>query len=214
MGTLDEAGVNLSALVADIGSMLGVPLPANAPQLVLDSINLTFNTNTHAFDFQCGTTLTVAGTACQLGVEITNTTFLGYLWTGDSYFQIDFMATDNQSVLTATWEAAGDQAYLNVTDLTSLLNLPAPQPPDGLDLRLSAASLTYSLTSGQFVVAAQSVTYGKAVFVAAPSSRRARRTAAPPTVPSRSSSPTPARPRRCWSRRSSSASRSAPTRPT
>jgi len=168
VGTLGEAGVSLTALVADVASLLGVSLPANAPQLVLDSINLTFNTATHTFDFQCGTMLTIAGTACQLGVEITNTTFMGYLWVGASYFQLDFMTTDNASVLTASWEATSDQAYLNVSDLTSLLNLPAPQIPDGLDLRLSAASLSYNLTTSQFVVSAQSATYGTAVFVATP----------------------------------------------
>jgi hypothetical protein len=168
VGTLGEAGVSLTALVADVASLLGVSLPANAPQLVLDSINLTFNTDTHAFDFQCGTTLTIAGTECQLGVEITNTTFMGYLWVGASYFQIDFMTTDNTSVLTATWQATSDQAYLNVADITDLLGLPDPQVPDGLDLRLSAASLSYNLTTSAFVVSAQSATYGTAVFVAAP----------------------------------------------
>ncbi len=168
VGTMTGAPVDLTALIADIGHMLGVSLPDHAPSLILDAVNFTFDTATHAFTFQCDSSLKVGSAAASFGVEITNQTFTGYLWVGDSYFTVDFQNTDARTILTASWTAGSDQATLEFADIAAALGLSAPQVPAGLDLRLSSASLTYNATTQQLIVTAQTSAGSKGVFVVTP----------------------------------------------
>lgn len=164
--TMGETHVNLTELITDLFAVFGVQFPANAPAMYLDALNMGYNTATAAWVFQCQGSLEICGTRVVLGVDLSNGVYKGYIWVGDSYFEANFLTTNNQNVLSASWTATTEQAYLNFSDLTSLLGLPSPEIPPGLDLRLAAASLTYNFTTGMFMVTGDSKTYGKAIFLA------------------------------------------------
>jgi hypothetical protein len=165
LGTVGEANVNLTDLAAEILALLGITLPNTAPALLLDALNFSFDTATHAFDFQCQTSLTIAGKKVVTGLEISNDLFRGLLWVGESFFEIDFQTGDQRETLTATWQATDEQGYLEFGDIAEALGLPPPDLPEGLDLRLASATLSYDFSGGLLKVEADSKTYGKAIFL-------------------------------------------------
>ncbi|HYR08704.1 MAG TPA: DUF6603 domain-containing protein, partial [Longimicrobium sp.] len=165
VGTALPVSIDLTTFAGEVAALFGLELPANAPDLVLTSLQVGFNTATEAFSLKCGSTLEIAGATADFGVEVTQTQFLGYLWVSESYFLVDF-ATDQRTTLTATWTATDEQAVLTFGDLAEMLGMPAPPVPEGLELDLTAASLTYDFTDRVLVVTAESKTYGQAVFVA------------------------------------------------
>ncbi|HEY2324067.1 MAG TPA: DUF6603 domain-containing protein, partial [Thermoanaerobaculia bacterium] len=171
MGTLEPVHVSLTDLVKAVASYFGVQVPNTAPTLYLHAINFFFNTATHEFIFQCQATLDVSGAETVFGVGIEKTTdsivFAGYLWVGESYFEVDF-SSDQKTTMTALWQETTEQAYLQFSDIASMLHLPSPTLPDGLDLNLKSASLSYGFGDGRLIVSAESATYGKAIFVAQP----------------------------------------------
>jgi hypothetical protein len=168
LGTLDPAHVDITDLAADVATKFGVDLPTNTPHLVLTALNLSYDTATRDFTFRCDTTIEIAGANVDLGVEIGKGLYKGYLWVGDSYFELDFLTTDQRSTLTAEWVATDEQALLEFGDIAEALHLPKPDLPPGLDLGLRRASLLYESEAGKQIlrIEADSATYGKAVLLA------------------------------------------------
>lgn len=167
-GTLGEQNISLTDLLNDIASLFGASFPSNAPQVVLKNLNISFNTASHDFGFLCMTEITISDVVFDLGVEISLTsqqkTFKGYLWIGESEFEIDFMSSNQQTVITAKWNNQGEP--LGIADIAKALNLDPPDIPTELDLGLKSASFTYDFTNKTFVLTADSVNYGMASFVA------------------------------------------------
>lgn len=167
-GTLGEQSISLTDLTADIASLFGVTFPNNAPQVVLKNLNISFNTVSHDFSFLCLTELTISDVVFDLGVEVSLTqqqkTFKGYLWIGESEFEIDFMSSSQQTVITAKWNNKGEP--LGIVDIAKALHLDPPDIPPELDLGLRSASFTYDFTNKTFVLTADSANYGQVAFVA------------------------------------------------
>ncbi|NUP39115.1 MAG: hypothetical protein HOY76_19395 [Streptomyces sp.] len=168
VGTLLPVSVDLTDLADDVLSLLGLTLPDHTPTLILTALSFSFDTAAHTYEFRCATSLTIAGTTVDTGLWVTDDAFQGLLWVGQSYFEIDFAGADQRSTLSATWCATEEQDALEFGDLAQALALPPPQLPDGLDLALKAASLSYAWGDGTSVltVEADSATYGKAIFLA------------------------------------------------
>ncbi|MFD1538812.1 DUF6603 domain-containing protein [Nonomuraea guangzhouensis] len=168
VGTLLPVSIDLTDLADDILALLGLTLPDHTPALILTAVSFSFDTTTHTFEFRCATSLTIAATTVETGLWVTNDTFQGLLWVGQSYFEIDFADTDQRSTLSATWCATTEQDELEFADIAQALALPPPQLPAGLDLALQGATLTYEWGSGTSVltIEADSATYGKAIFLA------------------------------------------------
>lgn len=91
---------------------------------------------------------------------------IGGLTLGDSYFQVEVNITATKKVLSGYWTAL-DNDYLELEDILKDLGFSdVPQIPRDLDLSLKSATITYDLTDEIFLMTAESVNYGKAVFVA------------------------------------------------
>jgi len=175
-GTVGEQDIDLTNLTNDVLSYFNWNLPANTPHLLLKNINLSFNTASHDFSFLCATHLELLDVKIDVGVEVSIThtqsdssdkVFKGYLWIGDNEFEIDFLATDQSKVITASWKANDEKSYLEVENLLTFLGFPQPNIPKNLDLALKSASLSYDFTNKEFILTADSANYGKAVFAAA-----------------------------------------------
>lgn len=167
-GTLGEQNISITALLSDLVSLFGASFPANAPQVNLKNLNITFNTASHDFTFLCSADITIADVEFMLGIDVGITaeekTFTGYLWLGESEFEIDFLSSDQQTSITAKWNNQGEP--LGVADIAKALGMTPPDIPSELDLALLSASFTYDFTNKTFVLTASSKNYGKAMFVA------------------------------------------------
>lgn len=91
----------------------------------------------------------------------------GGLSIGDSYFtaSLDLGEQDKPQILVASWEALNED-YLEINDITGALGLSFPKIPSELDLGLKSATFLYDFKKATIVFEAESVTYGKANFVA------------------------------------------------
>ncbi len=168
LGTLVPTNVNLSDLVADLVALLGLSLPSGFPEMILTSVNFSFDTAGRAFGLRCASSLSIAGATVDTALWVTDDEFQGLLWVGRSYFEIDFRAGHQQQALSAIWCATTEQTYLEFGDIAQALALPPPQLPAGLDLALKGAGLHYARgdDASVLVVRADSAHYGKAVFLA------------------------------------------------
>ena len=189
--TVPGAVLAVGDLITMLASSYGITtVPAVLGSLTLSGVAASYETGTGNMTFTCTGGLTVAGvpvslvlTAAVTGTAQTppgdqtvtgsagySATYGGQLTIGPLAFSAvyDLSGTGTDITLGAVWQAPAGQPYLGVPDLAAALGLSTPPLPDGLDLRLSAASLTINVTKGQFVVSAQSATYGNAAFVATP----------------------------------------------
>lgn len=90
---------------------------------------------------------------------------VGGLEIGDSAFGVTLDLADDDKTITGSWRALNDD-YLGINKLASAIGITSPPIPDGLDLKLESATISYSITNSVLVLEAHSVTYGKAVLVA------------------------------------------------
>ncbi len=92
---------------------------------------------------------------------------IGGLLLGDSSFSVTVDLKGADKTVTGKWEALRDD-YLGIDRLAASVGLPAPPIPPDLDLNLKSAELSYDFAANARVLAmeAESVTYGKAAFVA------------------------------------------------
>lgn len=206
-GSLSTASLDpqIGDLISSLTSTFGITaVPEPLRSLSLRSVTASFATATGDFAFTCAGGFTVAGTAAALevGIAITHpvethpaqpptgqdpqtgaagytAAFTGTLTIGSLEFSVDFtsQASGTDVVLAAHWQAPAGNPYLNLGDLAAALGLPAPEIPEGLDLRLTAADLSYDVTAGKLLIAAQSATYGHAVFIALPAAQQGTATA-------------------------------------
>src|SRR6185437_10161321 len=82
-----------------------------------------------------------------------------------SAFTVTVDLTDTDKVVTGQWTVIGDR-YLGIDSLAEAAGLTAPPIPAALDLNLKSATISYDLTAKVLVLEAESVTYGKAAFIA------------------------------------------------
>lgn len=164
--------------------------PAALSSLSLEYVSASFATGTGDLTFRATGGFRVSGIEAKLDVDIAIThpaqpptspdtvlgtrgyaaKYGGTLTIGSLSFQVAFNTrqTGTQVELAAHWRAPAGRPYLEFGDLAEALGLPAPQLPEGLDLRLKSADLRYNVTKGELLIAAQSETYGSAVFVVLP----------------------------------------------
>ncbi|MCY1017195.1 hypothetical protein [Pyxidicoccus sp. MSG2] len=151
-GTEGEQNIPLTKLMDAALDFFGLSLPANAPELTLRNLKMSFDTGTRSFGFQALSTTELLGTAFDLGVELglsrtregaSTKTFQGYLWLGDSAFVLDYLTTPQTQMLHAMWRLQDPAERLGVDDLARALGLTPPSLPGGLDVGLTSASLTY-----------------------------------------------------------------------
>jgi hypothetical protein len=178
-------------LISTLATSFGIStVPQVLRSLALNDVSASYATGTGNFAFGCTGSFTVAGTAATLEIDIAITnaaaaptgkattvgsagyaaTYSGILTIGQLTFSVvfDLTATGTDVVLGAAWQAPTSTSYLGLADLTTALGLPNPQLPASLDVRLSAASVSYHVSTGQLLITAQSASYGKAVFVVLP----------------------------------------------
>ena len=169
--------VKLHALVAGLSDNT-VIIPPNTLNIEFDDFGMTFTKAGSQYDYTLyGSAketfnITLAGSpiAADLQVKVDSSTksytLIGGLTLGDSYFQAEVELTATKKVLTASWTALKND-YLELNAILKDLGLrDVPQIPESLDLGLKSASITYDFTDEIFLMTAESVNYGKAVFVA------------------------------------------------
>lgn len=151
-GTEGEQDIPLSTLMDAALDLFGLSLPANAPELTLRNLKLSFDTATRSFNFQALSAMELLGTSLDLGVELglsrtvdgaSTKTFQGYLFLGNSAFMVDYLTAPQVQSLQATWRMQDPTERLGVDDVARALGLTPPSLPGGLDVGLTAASLTY-----------------------------------------------------------------------
>jgi hypothetical protein len=90
---------------------------------------------------------------------------IGGLVIGDSAFGVTVDLAGDDKTITGTWQAL-NKDYLGIDKLASAIGITAPPIPEGLDLNLDSATLSYDITNTILTLEASSATYGKAVLVA------------------------------------------------
>jgi hypothetical protein len=90
---------------------------------------------------------------------------VGGLVIGEQSFVVTVDLTAEEKTITGTWKALS-KPYLGIDVLATAIGVSAPPIPEGLDLDLDSATLSYNVTKRILVLEAESATYGKAVLVA------------------------------------------------
>ncbi|MEM8641272.1 MAG: DUF6603 domain-containing protein [Cyanobacteria bacterium P01_G01_bin.54] len=174
-GTFGEQNIPLTTLLDDVLALFGVDFPANAPAMALKNLNLIFNTLSHDFTFRAMSTLDILNVSMEIDLEIAivhpqqgspQKTFKGFLWIQEEAFEIDYLGSDESKTFSAQWSTKDQKHYLQFQDIASAFGFTPLEIPPDLDLSLENASFTYDFTDKTLVLEAQSVNYGKAVFVA------------------------------------------------
>ncbi len=167
-GTEGPQSIDIGAVVDDALNLFGLALPSTFPQLTLANLNISYNTATNAFALLGMASVTVAGTACDFGIEIStdtgSTVFDGYLWIGDNAFQFAF-SEGTATVLAGSWVSTDASPSLTLDDLLAALDLPLPALPSSVDLALTGAALVYDITNNVVIAVADTASYGSLLFV-------------------------------------------------
>jgi hypothetical protein len=169
--------VKLHALVAGLSDNT-IIIPPGHLNIEFDDFGMTFTKSEAGYDYTLyGSAretfnITLAGSpiVADLQVKVDSSTksytLIGGLTLGDSYFQAEVELTETKKVLTASWTALKND-YLELNAILKDLGLrDVPQIPGDLDLGLKSATITYDFTDEIFLMTAESVNYGTAVFVA------------------------------------------------
>ncbi|MBZ4422662.1 hypothetical protein [Myxococcus sp. RHSTA-1-4] len=155
-GTVGEQNISLTTLMSEALDLFGLSLPANAPEMTLRNLNLSFNTASRSFSLRALSATELLGTTLDLGVELgmsrtvegaSTKTFRGYLWLAGNAFMLDYLNTPQTKTLHATWMLQDPKERLGVDDLARALGLTPPALPGDLDVGLTSASLTYTSAS-------------------------------------------------------------------
>jgi len=167
---------NLLAGLSDQDNKISNPSQLEAIQF--DTFTVTFTKSGEKYEYtlygnaKADFNILVAGKpiVANLRVKIDSSAktyqLIGGLTLGNSYFQVEVDITATAKVLSAYWTALNND-YLELEAILKDLGFSdVPQIPRNLDLSLKSASITYDLTDEIFIMTAESVNYGKAVFVA------------------------------------------------
>lgn len=168
-GTLETQSIDVNLIVNDVLSLFGTKLPGNAPKVTLKNLNVTFSTESHEFTFMGMAAITISGTVCDLGVNIshdkTGTVFNGYIWVGEDAFELDF-STGTDTVFAGNWTPLdGSSSSLSLDNLITALNLGLPALPTSLDLTLTGAAIVYDATNDILVLVADMQSGSSLLFV-------------------------------------------------
>jgi hypothetical protein len=175
--------IHLTAVVAWLLEMVGITLPSDVPDVLLDNLNLRFNTATREFHFEGEATSALpipflAGVkSIHAAVNLTSSvgsggkrTLLGSmegdLTLGGSIFTFQYTMGQASDTFEASWKAKSAEDTLEFEEIAGLFGFEMPELPEGLRLSLKQASFTYDFTHKQLVLAAESLNYGKAALVA------------------------------------------------
>lgn len=166
-----EQGVPIGELVSGIASQFKVAMPNALSSFTLNDFEFAFDSLTYDASGHFSLDFDVNGTAVDLTVKAALThqdgsyqaNVDGKLTVGTSSFDVSFDQTS--STFEATWSDAANP--LEFEDIATRFGFEhVPSIPPSLDLKLVQASITYDFGNGSLKLAAQSKTYGKAVFVA------------------------------------------------
>ncbi len=164
-GTQGKQEISITNLLNDVLELFSLQLPANTPQIILENLNISFNTATRQFDFLAASTFTVVGVPFELGLEVSleqeQKRFMGYLFFGDYGFEVDYQSGSQASIMKGSWQATKDQSALAIAQLFTALDLHVPPLPGESILSLKAASVTYNITQGSLLITAENVDQDK-----------------------------------------------------
>ncbi len=163
--------IDMGSVFLDIQSKFGITLPKVLLKFILKDIDLEFNTASS----EVSGYLTVDFMIDNKPIEIVITTLIsksgssylpvvtGKMLIGTSLFNFTFSAKDEVTIK-GKWSDPANP--LEFSDIAIAFGFTPPDIPEGLDLGLTSAELTYDFTNSTLVIEADSKNYGKAVFVA------------------------------------------------
>jgi hypothetical protein len=170
--------IKLSDIVNVIlGSVTSVPAELNDVSFSDFGVSVDKTNNSYVCYGNCEFSLPLLGSELNSILSINvyyssnayTVVLVGVLSIGEQIFDLELDFSKQQGAqdikLTASWKAQ-DKAYLKLEDIASAFNLELPKIPEGLDLALESASLTYDFTNKTLVIEAASANLGNAVFVA------------------------------------------------
>lgn len=166
-----SSGVPIGELVSGLAGQFGVTLPQALTSFTLNDFEFAFDTATYDASGHFSLDFDVNGTAVDLTATATFThdkdknqyskVVNGTLLVGSQEFTVNF----GDSTFTGSWRETGSP--LGFADVASAFGFTdVPTIPEGLDLRLAAASLSYDFTHAQLMLTAESADGGGAVFIA------------------------------------------------
>ncbi|WP_204043017.1 hypothetical protein, partial [Acrocarpospora phusangensis] len=91
---------------------------------------------------------------------------VGSLLLAGNAFGVTVTIAGQETAVTGSWQASGPAEYFGIDLLAKAFGVTAPPVPPALDLGLKSAELSYDFTDKMLALEAESVTYGKAAFVA------------------------------------------------
>jgi hypothetical protein len=173
-GTYQRQNILLGDLVVDLLSIFSIQLPTTLPKIVLSDLELThYNTadSSLAFQGEVGYVNDSDPLLKKLQGKFSLSSAQGK-WTGriDGSLEIGTniftVAYDFQKdqILTCSWQAQGHET-LGIIAICDALSISRPDLPEGLDLGLTSASITYDITSKELILTAASSHYGDAIFI-------------------------------------------------
>ncbi len=168
-------GIPIGHLLSDLAGKFGVTadFPQALADLVIKSLEVSFNTGSKAFKAACDMEFPINDKPAELELivdiggqdEGAAKEFSGSLTLGGQVFKLLLDVDADGKRLAASWKAEGD-SYLKLEDLIAEFGLPAPDIPPQLDPSLRAATFKYNATGPSLLLEADSVNFGRAVFVA------------------------------------------------
>jgi hypothetical protein len=166
--------LNIGALLNDLSSKFNVLLPTVLTSFTLKDVSIDFNTasdKNFKFEGQCTCDFKISETSIELTIFLGftkkeqggyNKNVDGKLKIKTAQFEVKF-EEETEKIFTASWS---DEKYpIEFEDIAQVFGFSLPHIPNDLDLGLKSASFTYEFTKQEFVFTAESVNYGKAVFI-------------------------------------------------
>jgi len=144
--------------------------------ITFEDFSMAFSKNGNTYDYTLNGTAKVSFEMEVLGGKPTATfsafvdsstksyKLTGGLLIGQSSFSAEADLGATNKVLKASWNAL-EGHYLGIKSIISAFGFTPPDFPDGLDLNLTSASISYDLVKKILTLEADSKNYGKAVFV-------------------------------------------------
>ncbi len=164
--------LKIGSVLSDISSKFGITLPDVFQKFTLKDVQIGFKTVSKDINCYISLDFEVAEKQIELDVKVLisksgnvyNRVIEGILLVGNSEFYVTFSEQSGVATFQAKWSDSTDP--LELSDIASTFGFTLPSIPQGLDLSLKSASLTYDFTDSTLVMEAESSNYGNAVFVA------------------------------------------------
>ena len=147
------SGINLTSLAADLLEPFNATLPQSVPDVTLNNIAVSFDTQTKDFNFTCDGRFQVddkeVGAAIVIDLKHNNgnytASFGGHLDIGRLRFDLQFARASTSTSFLATYSHAGYQQNLKVKELVNYLSRDiAAGIPDSLEIDIKDLLLAFS----------------------------------------------------------------------